>query len=197
MPPRQHYILLHKPYGVVCQFSPSADHPTLASCGAFPKDVYPVGRLDTDSEGLVLLTNDRTIVHRLLEPRYAHPRSYLAQVEGIPGPETLARLRQGVRIGLHHTRPAEATLLDHEPDIPPRSTPIRYRKNIPTSWIVLVLREGKNRQVRRMTAAVGYPTLRLIRVAIGALTIQGLAPGEWRPLTDTEVLALRRAAAAP
>jgi 23S rRNA pseudouridine2457 synthase len=191
MAPRVHYILLHKPFGTICQFSPEGTHPTLAAFGPFPRDVYPAGRLDTDSEGLVLLTNDNTLKHRIMEPRFAHPRTYLVQVEGIPGTEALERLRHGVPIQGRTTGPTEAEMLDPAPDIPPRSTPIRVRKEIPTSWIRLVLREGKNRQVRRMTAAVGHPTLRLIRTAIGTLTITGLAPGAWRDLAPAEVDALR------
>jgi 23S rRNA pseudouridine2457 synthase len=191
MAPRRHYILLHKPFGTICQFSPEGGHPTLATLGPFPVDVYPAGRLDTDSEGLVLLTNDNDLKHRMMEPRFAHPRTYLVQVEGIPGAEALESLRRGVLVRGRVTAPAEAELLDPPPDIPSRSTPIRARKEIPTSWIRLVLREGKNRQVRRMTAAVGHPTLRLIRTALGRVTIAGLAPGAWRVLSSAEVETLR------
>jgi 23S rRNA pseudouridine2457 synthase len=192
MAPRLHYILLHKPFGTICQFSPEGGHPTLAALGPFPVDVYPAGRLDTDSEGLVLLTNDNDLKHGMMEPRFAHPRTYLVQVEGIPGAEALERLRRGVNIQGRVTAPAEAEVLDPAPDIPSRSTPIRVRREIPTSWIRLVLREGKNRQVRRMTAAVGHPTLRLIRTAMGTVTITGLAPGAWRVLAPAEVDALRK-----
>lgn len=194
MTPRLHYILLHKPFGTICQFSPEGSPPTLAALGPFPQDVYPAGRLDTDSEGLVLLTNDNALKHGIMEPRFAHPRTYLVQVEGIPGTEALERLRRGVLIRGRTTAPAEAEMLDPAPDIPPRSIPIRVRREIPTSWIRLVLREGKNRQVRRMTAAVGHPTLRLIRTAIGSITINGLAPGAWRALNPAEVDALRESA---
>jgi 23S rRNA pseudouridine2457 synthase len=182
----RHYILLNKPYGVICQFSSEGNHQTLAALGPFPPDVYPAGRLDADSEGLVLLTNDNDLKHRIMEPRFAHPRTYLVQVEGIPTREALDRLRHGVRIQQHLTGPARVALLDQEPDLPPRTIPIRYRKEIPTSWLRITLGEGKNRQVRRMTAAVGYPTLRLVRTAIGSLTIDGLAPGMWRALKPEE-----------
>jgi pseudouridine synthase len=191
MTTRLHYILLHKPFGTICQFSPEGSHPTLAALGPFPQDVYPAGRLDTDSEGLVLLTNDNGLRHRIMEPRFAHPRTYLVQIEGIPGAAAMEHLRRGVLIQGRTTAPAEAEVLDSAPDIPPRSIPIRVRKEIPTSWIQLVLREGKNRQVRRMTAAVGHPTLRLIRTAIGTLTITGLVPGAWRVLAPAEVDVLR------
>lgn len=180
-------ILFYKPYGVLSQFTPEGGHPTLADFGPFPRDVYPVGRLDADSEGLLLLTNDKNLQHRLTEPKFGHERTYWAQVERVPTPEALQRLARGVTIGAHRTSPATVRLLDAEPVLPARSVPIRYRKNIPTAWIELVLTEGKNRQVRRMTAAVGHPTLRLVRVGIVFLTLEGLQPGEWRQLTTTEV----------
>jgi 23S rRNA pseudouridine2457 synthase len=186
------YLLLYKPYGVICQFSPSGGKVTLAAFGPFPPDVYPAGRLDTDSEGLLLLTNDGALQHVLLEPKYRHPRTYLAQVEGAPDETALARLREGVVIEGTRTLPADAELAGEEPDLPPRAVPIRFRKNIPTSWVRLTLREGRNRQVRKMTAAVGHPTLRLVRTAIGPLTLRGLAPGESRALTAAETAALRK-----
>ena len=183
------YVALHKPYGVICQFSPSGDKPTLAAYVPIP-DIYPVGRLDTDSEGLLLLTDDGPLAHRLTDPRYEHPKTYLAQVEGLPDEAALAQLRAGVVIQGQRTRPAEARRLAAEPELPPRDPPIRYRAAIPTAWIELVLREGRNRQVRRMTAAVGHPTLRLVRVALGTLRLGDLAPGAWRRLTAAEVASL-------
>jgi 23S rRNA pseudouridine2457 synthase len=153
--------------------------------------VYPVGRLDRDSEGLLLLTDDGRLAHRLTDPRYGHPRTYLAQVERVPGPEAVEALRRGVVLGDGPTRPAGAEMLAEPPDLPERPVPIRFRKNVPTAWLRLTLREGRNRQVRRMTAAVGHPTLRLVRVAIGPVTLGGLAPGEWAELTAAEVAALR------
>lgn len=179
------YLLLNKPYRVLCQFRDAQGRPTLKDYVPVP-GVYAAGRLDYDSEGLVLLTNDGRLQHRLTDPRYGHPRTYWVQVEGCPTPEALAALRQGVRIQNYLTRPAVVRVLPQEPNLPPRNPPIRFRRHIPTTWLSLTLREGRNRQVRRMTAAVGYPTLRLVRVAIGELHLQDLAPGCWRELTDQE-----------
>jgi 23S rRNA pseudouridine2457 synthase len=178
------YILFNKPFGVVSQFSGEAH--TLKDYIRV-KDVYPVGRLDHDSEGLLLLTSDGELQHRLSDPKFEHPRTYWAQVERIPGAQALQRLATGVMIQGHHTRPAQVRLLREEPDLPPRNPPIRFRKNVPTAWIELILTEGRNRQVRRMTAAVGHPTLRLVRMAIGDLRLEGLEPGQWRELTSDEV----------
>lgn len=176
-------IAFHKPYGVLCQFTP--DQPgqrTLAEFG-FPAGVYPVGRLDLDSEGLLLLTDEAGFNHRLLDPKTAHPRTYLAQVEGIPTPDSLARLRRGgLEIQGYRTLPCRARLLDPPPVVAPREPPVRFRKAIPTAWLELQLTEGKNRQVRRMTAAVGYPTLRLIRTAIGGYSGRGITAGTWHEL---------------
>ncbi|WP_193211906.1 pseudouridine synthase [Luteolibacter marinus] len=177
-------IAFHKPYGVLSQFTP--DHPgqqTLAAFG-FPKEVFPIGRLDQDSEGLLLLGNEPRQVARLLEPNRGHPRTYHAQVEGLPADDSLAQLvRGGIPLKGHRTLPCLAHRLDPQPDYPPRDPPVRFRKSVPDCWIELTLTEGKNRQVRRMTAAVGHPTLRLIRVAIGKLPLDGLSPGTWRELT--------------
>ena len=183
------YIAFHKPYGVVSQFS--GDRETL---GRFipVKNVYPVGRLDHDSEGLLLLTDDGALQHRLGNPKFEHPRTYWVQVERIPGESELRRVREGVTIQGYRTRPAQVHLLKEEPALPPRNPPIRFRKTVPTAWIEIVLCEGRNRQVRRMTAAVGHPTLRLVRVAIGDLQLGGIAPGEWRDLTPAEVASLQR-----
>lgn len=184
------YYVLHKPYDVLTQFTDQAGRATLKDFFPHP-GVYPVGRLDRDSEGLLLLTDDGPLAHRLTDPRYEHPRTYLAQVERIPDEAALDGLRRGVDLKDGRTRPAEAELLTEPPGFPERSVPIRYRKNVPTAWIRLVLREGRNRQVRRMTAAVGFPTLRLVRVAIGPVLLASLAPGEWRELTPEERDALR------
>ena len=184
------YLALHKPYGVLCQFRDEGGRPTLKALVPIP-DVYPVGRLDRDSEGLLLLTDDGPLAHRLTDPRYAHPRTYLAQVERIPDATAIDRLRSGVVLADGPTRPAGAELLDHEPKLADRVPPIRFRKAVPTAWIKLVLREGRNRQVRRMTAAVGHPTLRLVRAAVGPIDFDGLDPGACRPLSRPEIAALR------
>jgi 23S rRNA pseudouridine2457 synthase len=181
-------IAYHKPFGVLCQFTP--DQPgqrVLAECG-FPADVYPVGRLDMDSEGLLLLSDEPGFNNRLLDPARAHPRIYHAQVEGVPDQAAITRLsRGGLMIRGHRARPCRVSLLDPAPDVPPRDPPVRFRKSIPTSWLEMELIEGKNRQVRRMTAAVGFPTLRLMRVAIGGFSAPDLMPGAWRILNADEI----------
>lgn len=184
------YCIFYKPYGILCQFSDEARRNTLANYGPFPKDIYPVGRLDADSEGLVLLTNDGLLKHYLLEPKYKHPRTYLVQVEKIPSPDALEKLQKGVIIEGRKTEPAIVKLLNTEPVLPPRSVPIRYRKNVPTAWIEMTLFEGKNRQVRKMTASVGYPTLRLVRISVGSISLGNLNPGESRELTKQEINSL-------
>ena len=172
-------ILFNKPYGVLCQFSDDGSgKPTLAQYVKVP-GVYPAGRLDTDSEGLLLLTDDGRLQAQIADPKFKLPKAYLAQVEGVPDLAALAALRQGVQLRDGLTRPAEAEAIA-APALWPRGSPIRVRKAIPDSWIKLTLREGKNRQVRRMTAAVGLPTLRLVRWSIGAWSLDGLAVGEWR-----------------
>ncbi len=182
-------IAFHKPYGVLSQFTlePGSAWRTLADF-ALPPRVYPIGRLDADSEGLLLLSDERALVDRLLNPTRAHPREYLAQVERIPSREALQTLSAGVTISDHRTLPCRIHLLDAEPALPPRNPPIRYRKNVPDAWLSLELVEGKNRQVRRMTAAIGHPTLRLIRVRVGALTLAELklAPGRWCELDRSQ-----------
>ena len=188
-----HY-LIYKPFGMLSQFSPEGEKPTLTDLPFAPgRDVYPVGRLDADSEGLLLLTNDTSINHRLLDPRYAHERTYYVQVDGAITDEAIGQLAAGVTITVdgkpYHTAPAIARHLD-APDLPPRNPPIRFRAAIPTSWISLTLTEGKNRQVRKMTAAVGYPTLRLVRWAIGHLTADGMQPGEVRAVPDADITQL-------
>jgi 23S rRNA pseudouridine2457 synthase len=179
-------LAFHKPYGVLSQFTPDGSrHRTLADFG-FPARIYPLGRLDADSEGLLLLSDEAGLNTRLLEPRHAHRRTYWAQVERVPSVEALAQLARGVKIGGHETLPGRAWLLDPQPVLPPRDPPIRFRKNVPDSWIALELIEGKNHQVRRMTAAIGHPTLRLMRVAIGALELGELAAGQWRGLESED-----------
>jgi 23S rRNA pseudouridine2457 synthase len=172
-------LLFNKPYGVICQFSRDGEKPTLADFIRVP-DVYPAGRLDTDSEGLLLLTDDGRLQHRISDPRAKMPKHYWVQVEGVPGAAALAALAKGVDLGDFTTRPAQARLIDEPPRLWPRNPPIRYRAAIPTAWLELVITEGKNRQVRRMTARVGHPTLRLIRHRIGPYAVDGLPPGEWR-----------------
>jgi 23S rRNA pseudouridine2457 synthase len=182
-------IAFHKPYDVLSQFTQEhPSHRTLAEFG-FPPSVYPIGRLDRDSEGLLLLSDEAKWNDRLLNPRHAHPRTYHAQVDGDVSAEALRKLRSGVDLKEFHTLPCQARRLEAEPAHPPRHPPVRFRKNIPTSWVELTLTEGKNRQVRRMTAAVGFPTLRLVRVSIGGLKLAdlGLEPGQWRELTAVEV----------
>ncbi len=164
----------------MCQFSDSQGRQTLNSLGNFPKDVYPVGRLDRDSEGLVLLTNDNELKHRMLEPKFKTPKTYLAQVERIPDVIALEKLRKGVVIERKKTLPAKVKLLEEEPNLPSRSVSIRFRKNIPTAWLEITIYEGRNRQVRKMTAAVGHPTLRLVRIKIGKIDFQNLQPGEYK-----------------
>ena len=172
-------IAFTKPFGVICKFRPEAGRRTLADFIDVP-DVYPAGRLDTDSEGLLLLTDDGVLQARIANPRHKLPKIYWAQVEGIPTDAALTALRKGVDLGDFTTKPAGARLIDEPASLWPRDPPIRYRAKIPTTWIELTLREGKNRQVRRMTARVGFPTLRLVRAAIGSIGIDGLAPGAWR-----------------
>lgn len=185
------YILFFKPYGVLSQFTSDGKWKSLKDFGPFPSRVYSVGRLDVDSEGLLLLTNDNVVKHKLVDPKYRHPRTYLAQIEEQLDEEDVRRLQTGVVLDGVRTRPAEVRTLDKEPKLPPRLVPIRCRKNISTSWIELTLREGRNHQVRRMTAAVRHPTLRLVRTKIDILSLEGLVPGEIRHLTKPELLRLR------
>ena len=190
------YILFYKPYGVLCQFTDENNHETkritLKDFIPIP-GVYPVGRLDLDSEGLLLLTDNGQLQHRLANPQFTHPRTYYVQVERILDEKALNTLRQGVTIKNYRTRKAAVQILPKEPDLPPRNPPIRDRQTVPTCWLEITLTEGRNRQVRRMTAAVGFPTLRLVRVAMGGdstfqpkLSLAGLQPGQWRELTPEE-----------
>jgi 23S rRNA pseudouridine2457 synthase len=189
-----HYYIIYKPYSMLSQFSrETPEQITLADLAtAFPKDVYPVGRLDADSEGLLLLTNDKTLNTRLLDPKKGHPRTYWVQVEGDPTEESLDALRRGICIRVDGkemvTRPARVRRLEMTPDLPERVPPIRMRKTVPDCWLEITLTEGKNRQVRRMCAAAGFPVLRLVRVGIGELHLQhpalaGMQPGEVRTIT--------------
>ena len=180
-------IIFNKPYGVLSQFtSDGSPNRTLSEFG-FPSGVYPIGRLDADSEGMLLLSDEPGVNTRLLDPKHAHVRCYWAQVEHIPEPSALTMLAQGVKIEDYTSRPARAWLLDPQPQIAPRIPPIRVRKSIPDCWIALELIEGKNRQVRKMTAAVGHPTLRLMRVSMGGLKMEALDSGTWVVLTPTQV----------
>ncbi len=185
-------LAFNKPYGVLSQFtSDGSPNRTLAEFG-FPKSVYPIGRLDADSEGLLLLSDEPNLNERLLHPRHAHEREYWAQVERIPTKEVLQKLSRGVVIQGRKTLPCRACRLEPQPVIQPRDPPIRFRKNVPTCWIGLELSEGKNRQVRRMTAAIGHPTLRLIRVRIGGMRLQDLPAGSWKSLSPEERQAVLR-----
>ena len=172
-------ILFNKPYGVICQFSPSPPHATLKDYIDVP-DVYPAGRLDTDSEGLVMLTADGALQHRITDPQHKLPKTYFVQVEGAPADAALAPLRDGVQLSDYRARPATAEIVDAPSWLWPRVPPIRTRQAIPTAWLQITLREGRNRQVRRMTAAIGFPTLRLIRYSVGSWSIDDLAPGQFR-----------------
>jgi 23S rRNA pseudouridine2457 synthase len=179
-------LAFNKPYGVLSQFTPDGSPNRPLTDFRFPKGVYPLGRLDADSEGLLLLTDEPEWNERLLNPRHAHEREYWVQVERIPGPEALERLRHGVLVQGRKSLPCAARILEPQPEMPPRVPPIRFRKSVPTCWLALELVEGKNRQVRRMTASVGFPTLRLVRVRIGGLRVNDLAPGRWRELNTAE-----------
>ncbi len=198
------YLLFYKPYNVLSQFTdqefsrikgssgiPLEARGTLKDYISVPS-VYPVGRLDQDSEGLLLLTNNGRLQHQLSDPQFQHPRTYWVQVERIPDEAALNQLRSGVVIHNYRTRPALVQRLLEEPPLPPRQPPVRFRKTVPTSWLEITLTEGRNRQVRRMTAAVGFPTLRLVRIAIAHLCLQGLQPGQWRELTSEELAPLHQ-----
>ena len=172
-------ILFNKPFGVLSQFTPEAGHKALDEFG-FPAGVYAAGRLDHDSEGALLLTDNGPLIKKLLDPKFEHPRTYLAQVDGQITEEAVKKLATGVDIKGYHTKPCIAEIAEVPDNLWPRTPPVRFRANIPTSWVRLTLTEGKNRQVRHMTAAVGFPTLRLIRIKIGNISLDGLQPGQWR-----------------
>jgi len=178
-------VAFNKPFNVLCQFTDSSQPPraTLAGFG-LPKNVYAAGRLDYDSEGLLLLTDDGALAHRLTDPRHKQDKTYWVQVEGTPTDEKLQALRDGVQLNDGPTLPARVQLLETAPSLWPRNPPVRFRKTVPDAWLAITLREGRNRQVRRMTAAVGLPTLRLVRAAMGAHALQDLQPGQWRVVSD-------------
>ena len=191
--PRQYYII-YKPFQVLSQFTSAEGKATLKDLFPVPADCYPVGRLDFDSEGLLILTNDATLNNRLLNPRFAHDREYWVQVEGAITSAAIHQLEEGVTISLdgkpYRTRPAVVAPFEKPPAVPDRHPPIRYRAQIPTTWIKMVLREGKNRQVRKMTAQAGFPTLRLIRYRIERVDLDGMAPGELRSMTRERLYSL-------
>ena len=184
--PGRHTIAFNKPYGVLPCFTDPEGRQTLGDYIDMP-GVYAAGRLDLDSEGLLLLTSDGRLAHYITDPQHKLPKLYLAQIERIPNEEALEQLRKGVVLNGKKTKPAEVRLLPDNPQLPDRPVPIRFRKNVPTVWVEITLREGLNRQVRRMTAAVGHPTLRLVRVAIGPIVLGGLQPSESRDLTSSEI----------
>jgi 23S rRNA pseudouridine2457 synthase len=186
-------VAFNKPFDVLTQFTSSMGRANLKDFIPIP-GIYPVGRLDRDSEGLLLLTDDGPLAHRLTDPRFEHPKTYLVQVERIPDEVALDRLRNGIELKDGWSRPAEVELLDEEAHLPARAVPIRFRKNVPTVWLRVVLREGRNRQLRRMTAAVGHPTLRLVRIAVGPISLGDLAPGSWRDLSRQELAGLANVA---
>jgi len=185
------YLIFFKPYDVLSDFTDAAGRPTLADYALTP-GVEPAGRLDADSEGLMLLTDDGRLGHALTDPDFKLPKTYFVQVENTPDTPALNKLRRGVLIKGELTAPAEVELLRTAPELPPRSVPVRDNPAVPTAWLKIILREGKKRQIRHMTAAVGYPTLRIVRVAIGPLTLRGLDPGQSRELTPDELAGLRR-----
>ena len=188
------YYVVYKPYLVLSQFTSEDGKRTLKDCFPVPGDCYPVGRLDYDSEGLLILTNDAALNHRLLNPRFAHDREYWVQVEGALAPAAIHALQRGLIISVdgreYRTKPCIVNPFETEPPVPDRFPPIRYRAQIPTTWISMILREGKNRQVRKMTAKAGYPTLRLIRHRIEKLSLEGLGPGEMRSLDSSAIYSL-------
>lgn len=184
-------LVLNKPFGVLTKFTDTTGRPTLAGLVEVA-GVYPAGRLDQDSEGLLVLTSEGWLQARISDPASHWPKTYLAQVEGVPDEEDLERLRKGVLLKDGLTRPAGARLVEEPAGLWPRDPPIRFRREIPTQWLELVITEGRNRQVRRMTAAVGHPTLRLIRWAVGPWSLDGLAPGQWRELTPAELALANR-----
>lgn len=185
------YFIIYKPYQVLSQFTSSEGKQTLKAFFNVPSDVYPVGRLDYDSEGLLLLTNDASLNHRLLNPAFAHEREYWVQVDGDIHEKAILELQRGVSITIngkkYMTKPCKATRFANTPVVPERNPPVRFRKEIPTSWVKLILTEGKNRQVRKMTTQTGFPTLRLIRHRIGSITLDGLLPGEMREMNKNDI----------
>ncbi len=188
-----HYYIVYKPFNVLSQFTSQEGKQTLKDFFAVPSDVYPVGRLDYDSEGLLILTNDKQLNYRLLHPNFGHEREYWVQVEGDITDAAINNLEKGVDISTdgktYRTKKAKAVKFLNAPHLPERNPPVRYRKNIPTNWISLVLREGKNRQVRKMTAQTGFPTLRLVRYRISGITLGNLQPGRMIDMSSGEIYA--------
>jgi 23S rRNA pseudouridine2457 synthase len=188
------YYVIYKPFQVLTRFGKEDGKDSLSDYFKVPTDVYPIGRLDYDSEGLLILSNDKSLTNKLLDPKYAHEREYWVQVDGAIDDPAIRQLRQGVSIAVdgkkYQTRRCQAEIFDAEPAVPERNPPIRFRKSIPAPWIKLVLQEGKNRQVRKMTAAAGFPTLRLIRYRIAGVTIDGILPGEMREMNQREIYGL-------
>jgi 23S rRNA pseudouridine2457 synthase len=180
------YILFHKPYGVLSQFTPEDGARSLLEFN-LPKDVYPAGRLDKDSEGLLLLTDDGPLIEKLLNPKNEKPKTYWVLVERVPTEESLARMRSGLKIEDYMTRPCEVKILNPQPDVPPRDPPVRFRKTVQDVWLEIRIVEGKNRQVRKMTAAIGHPTLRLIRTKVANLELEGLSPGNWTEIPKSNI----------
>jgi 23S rRNA pseudouridine2457 synthase len=180
------YVIFNKPYGVLSQFTPEDGARSLGEFN-LPKDVYAAGRLDKDSEGLLLLTDDGPLIEKLLHPRFEKPKTYWVLVERVPTVEELERLRSGLKIEDYTTKPCEVKILDPQPELPPRDPPVRFRKTVQDIWIEIKITEGKNRQIRKMTAAIGHPTLRLIRVAIANLGLEDLKVGEWREIQRSEL----------
>lgn len=180
------YIIFNKPYDVLSQFTPEHGARSLAEFG-LPKDVYPAGRLDKDSEGLLLLTDDGPLIEKLLNPKNEKPKTYWVLVERVPTEEELQKMRDGLMIEDYKTRPCQVKILDPQPDVPPRDPPVRVRKTVQDVWIEVRIVEGKNRQVRKMTAAIGHPTLRLIRIKMANLDLSGLSPGEWMEIPRSEI----------
>lgn len=180
------YILFHKPYGVLSQFTPEDGARSLAEFN-LPKGIYAAGRLDKDSEGLLLLTDDGPLIEKLLNPKNDKPKTYWVLVERFPEEDALKKLKVGIKIEDYFTKPAKVKVLDPQPEIAPRDPPVRFRKTVQDYWIEMTIVEGKNRQVRKMTAAVGHPTLRLIRVSLANLELKNLAPGEWREISRTDI----------
>lgn len=180
------YIIFNKPYDVLSQFTPEDGAKSLAEFG-LPKDVYPAGRLDKDSEGLLLLTDDGPLIEKLLNPKNEKPKTYWVLVERVPTEEELQKMRDGLKIEDYTTRPCQVKILDPQPDVPPRDPPVRFRKTVQDIWIEVRIVEGKNRQVRKMTAAIGHPTLRLIRMKMANLDLSGLSPGEWMEIPKSEI----------
>jgi 23S rRNA pseudouridine2457 synthase len=187
MPPQT--IAFNKPYGVLPCFTDPQGRPTLADYVSMP-DIYAAGRLDQDSEGLMILTSDGALAHRITDPQHKLPKVYLVQVERIPAEQAMTQLSQGVVLAGKRTKPAKVVLLAKEPVLPERPVPIRFRKNVPTAWLEITIHEGMNRQVRRMTAAVGHPTLRLVRIAIGPVRLGDLKSGEWHVLREDDIISL-------